>query len=309
MLNNRSNVIKIQLFFYEKKYNLSANFSFHYICIMQMVKRIFDFYIFSNIHVAFAVFSLTKITLLTYNIDSNLLPLFVFFSTLASYNFIRLYKIYKIKRWFFKFIRDNKKKILVLTIVSALLAIYLGLSLNRDALLALLPFGLFTLFYVVPIPIRRNSTLALRKVAFLKLFLIAFSWAGVTVLIPLVNYDIDIQFNNELIIFVQRFLFVIVITIPFDIRDMNFDDTRIKTLPQVISIQKSKVFGLFLLMVFMGLEFLKIPNEEVQFSIHLIIALLSLLLLFRATVLQGRYYSAFFVESLPIVWLLLVVLK
>ena len=275
---------------------------------MQTVKRIFDFYIFSNIHVAFAVFSLTKITLLTYKIESNLLPWFVFFSTIASYNFIRLYKIYKIKRWFFKFIRDNKKRILVLTILSALIVIYLGLSLNRNALYALLPFGLFTLFYVVPIPVKRNSTWALRKVAFLKLFLIAFSWAGVTVLIPLINYGIDIQFNNELIILAQRFLFVIVITLPFDIRDMNFDDRRLKTLPQVIGIQRSKVFGLFLMMVFMGLEYLKIPTEEAQFSIHLIIALLSLLFLFRATVLQGKYYSAFFVESLPIVWLLLVVL-
>ena len=306
MLNNRPNVIKNAIFFNEKKHNLSANFSFHYICMMKVIKRIFDFYIFSNIHVAFAAFGLTKITLLNYKIESNLLPWFVFFSTIASYNFIRLYKIYKIKRWVFKFIRDNKKGIVALTILSALLVVYLGFSLKRNTLLTLLPFGLFTLFYVVPIPIKRNSTWALRKVTFLKLFLIAFSWAGVTVLIPMVNYEIDIQYN-ELVIFTQRFLFMVAVTIPFDIRDMNFDDRRLKTLPQAVGIQKSKVFGLFLMMVFMGLEFLKVPTEEAHFTIHLIIALLSLLFLFRATVLQGRYYSAFFVESLPIVWLLLVV--
>jgi len=304
MLNNWSNVIKNQLFFNEKKYNLLANFSFHYICIMQTVKRIFDFYIFSNIHVAFAVFSLTKITLLTYKIESNLLPWFVFFSTIASYNFIRLYKIYKIKRWVFKFIIDHKKRILVLTIISALLVIYLSLSLKRDALLALLPFALFTLFYVVPIPVKKNNALALRSVAFLKLFLIAISWAGVTVLVPLINYEIELQ-SAEIIIFVQRFLFIVVITIPFDIRDMNFDEPGLKTLPQVFGTQRSKVFGLFLLMVFIGLEFLKMLNEEAQFRTHLIIAICALYFLFRATSNQNKYYSAFLVESLPIIWLLL----
>ena len=272
---------------------------------MQTIKRIFDFYIFSNIHVALASFSLTKITLVAYEIESNLVPFFVFFSTIASYNFIRLYKVYEIQYWIFKFIKEYKKSIIGLTFFSLSVVIYLSFLLKFTTLVALAPFGLFTLFYVIPIPVKKNKPLALRSVSFLKLFLIAVSWAGVTVLIPLLNYSILLQ-NNEIITLIQRFLFLVVIVIPFDIRDLKFDSEKLKTLPQVIGIQRSKVLGLFFLMLFLGLELFKKPVEAVQFRDHLMIAVITLLFLFRATTNQHKYYSAFFVESLPIVWFLLV---
>ena len=274
---------------------------------MQTIKRIFDFYIFSNIHVAFAVFSLTKITLLNYSITSNLLPWFAFFSTIASYNFIRLYKVSEIQNLTFQFIKQYKKIILSLTFLSLIIVIYLSFFLKFTTLLVLFPFGLFTLFYVVPFPVKKDNSLVLRNIAFIKLFLIAISWAGVTVLVPLINYDIELQ-HNEVVVFIQRFLFVVVITIPFDIRDVNFDAINLKTIPQTFGIQKSKVFGLFLLMLFLGLEFFKDPIGTEQFRVYLVMVILSLYFLFRATSNQNKYYSAFFVESLPIVWLLLLYL-
>jgi len=272
---------------------------------MQAVKRVFDFYIFSNIHVALAVFSLTKITLLEYSVESNLLPFFTLFSTLVSYNLIRIYKVSEIQHWTFQFVKQHKKGILGLTFLSLCVVVYLSVLLKLVALLAMIPFALFTLFYVVPIPIKKNSTIALRNIAFLKLFLIAISWAGVTVLVPLLNYNIDLH-GIEVVTFVQRFLFVVVITIPFDIRDVNFDSVKLKTIPQVIGVQQSKVFGLLFLLLFLGLEFFKGTTEVIPFRNHLLIAVLSLIFLFRATTNQHKYYSAFFVESLPIIWLLLV---
>jgi 4-hydroxybenzoate polyprenyltransferase len=106
--------------------------------------------------------------------------------------------------------------------------------------------------------------------------------------------------------FIQRFFFIAAITIPFDIRDLNFDDKNLKTLPQVIGIQKSKVVGLFFLMLFLGLEFFK-NSTEVSYRINFIIALISLFFLLKATHDQNKYYSAFFVESIPIMWLVLLV--
>ncbi len=270
---------------------------------MSFVKRIFNFYIFSNIHVALATFSLVKITLLTYEIKDNLVPFFVFFSTLASYNFIRLYKLDIIQDWFFQFVKANKKSILGLTLFSVLFVVYLGFLLHLRALAALIPFGVFTLFYAIPFSIKKESSTTFRSLAFLKLFLIAISWAGVTVLIPLLHYNIAIQ-QYEILVFIQRFLFVLVITLPFDIRDANYDSDTLKTLPQVFGIQQTKRIGLFFLMLFLGIELFKNPLTSNQFQIHLIITLLSLFFLFRARENQNNYYSAFFVESLPIVWLL-----
>ena len=265
-----------------------------------------DFYIFSNIHVGLAVFCLTKITLIHNGIDTNLLPFFTFFSTVASYNLIRLYKLPETQGWVFKFIERNKRLVFGITFLSTILVFYLGFKLKINTLLVLIPFGLFTFFYVIPIPVQKNNSIALRSVAFLKLFLIALSWAGVTVLVPAINYDILVN-SDLLITFLQRFLFVIVITLPFDIRDVYFDDTSLKTLPQVIGVQQSKKIGLFFLMLFLGLELLKNPMVVEELRIDLIIALLSLFLLFKATASQGKYYSTFFVESMPIVWLLLLI--
>ncbi len=124
-------------------------------------------------------------------------------------------------------------------------------------------------------------------------------------LFPLINYSIEVE-SNEIITFIQRFLFIVSITIPFDIRDLNFDNKNLKTLPQVIGIQKSKVVGLFFLMLFLGLEFLK-NSTEANYRINFIIALISLFFLLKATQDQNKYYSAFFVESIPMIWLLLLV--
>lgn len=43
------------------------------------IKKIIDFYVFSNIHVAFATFCLVKITLLNIGVSENMTAWFVFF--------------------------------------------------------------------------------------------------------------------------------------------------------------------------------------------------------------------------------------
>jgi len=285
--------------------NLSTEKSIHYICIMGTLKRFFDFYIFSNIHVALAAFCLTKITLIENEIESNLLPSFVLFSTIVSYNLIRFYNASENKIWFAVFIKKNKNTLLGLTFLSLGILIYQSFFLNFKAIITLIPFGFLTLFYVIPFPWNKSNSFTLRGVAFLKLFLIAISYAGITVLFPLINYSIEVE-SNEIITFIQRFLFIVVITIPFDIRDLNFDSKNLKTLPQVIGIQRSKVVGLFFLMLFLGLEFLK-NSTVANYRINFIIALISLFFLLKATHDQNKYYSAFFVESIPMIWLLLLV--
>jgi hypothetical protein len=285
--------------------NLSTEKSIHYICIMGTLKRFFDFYILSNIHVALAAFCLTKITLIENEIENNLLPFFVLFSTIVSYNLIRFYNALENKIWFAVFIKKNKKILLGLTFLSLGILIYQSFFLNLKAIITLIPFGFLTLFYVIPFPWNKSNSFTLRSVAFLKLFLIAISYAGITVLFPLINYSIEVE-SNEIITFIQRFLFIVSITIPFDIRDLNFDNKNLKTLPQVIGIQKSKVVGLLFLMLFLGLEILK-NSTEANYRINFIIALISLFFLLKATHDQNKYYSAFFVESIPMIWLLLLV--
>jgi len=275
---------------------------------MRTIKQVFDFYIFGNIHVGLATFCLTKISLETYGNSNNLVPFFVLFSTIFIYNFIRLSKVSSFQHWMSYFISENIKAILILSIVSFVVILILSFSLNIKSIVFILPFGLAALFYVNPIPFKSKFPLSLRSIAFIKIFLISFTWAGVTVFFPLINYKLPIGFN-ELVLFIQRFLIIVAITIPFDIRDLSYDHENLKTLPQIIGLKRSKVFGLFFLMLFLGLELFKSSSDNIDLRINLIIALISMFFLIRANENQHKYYCAFYVESIPILWFFLYLLK
>ncbi|MEX2363052.1 MAG: hypothetical protein WD597_05490, partial [Balneolaceae bacterium] len=61
------------------------------------VRKIFDFYINSSIHVALSVTAFTGITLLNFEIrPDNGLLLFIFFGTVTGYNFVKYAGIAKL---------------------------------------------------------------------------------------------------------------------------------------------------------------------------------------------------------------------
>ena len=168
-------------------------------------------------------------------------------------------------------------------------------SLEFGSLLTLIPFTLATIFYSFPF-----QKYSLRNIPYLKLFLIAFSWAGITVLLPLIQNFI-IPRDIDYIVFIQRFLFVIFITVPFDIRDLDYDASKLKTLPQQLGVKKTKIVSTLLIILFVLLELIKSTDEQSLIS-KISIAFLSFLFVIKATKNQSKYYSTLFVESLPITW-------
>ena len=271
---------------------------------MQFIKRLLDFYIYSNIHVSIAAYCLTKITLLEFGLNENISPLFVFFATLVSYNFIRYYNILKINIVFAKWIKSNKLQLFLLNLVSLIFLIILIFKLQLQAYFILIPFALATFFYVVPF---NSQNINLRNIAGLKLFLITISWAGVTVLFPIINNEY--LFTKDVwLVFFQRFIFLFAITIPFDIRDLNFDIPEIRTLPQIIGLKKSKYLGSILLLIFFISEHFSFSIFKNSLLITSMITIISLVLLNLSTEHKSNYYTSFWVEAVPIFWLLIIFL-
>lgn len=265
---------------------------------MKALKKGFDFYIFSNIHVALSVLCLVELTLLDYQIRDHKLAFFVFFATILSYNLIRVFQLYKINSSVAAWIRDHKKSLIVLNVLSFFMMTFMAVSLRTRDFLFLLPFALLTLFYAIPLTYHFKG---LRYVAGLKIFLIAFTWAGITVIFPL--FSKELPYSTEIgLDFVQRFLFVTAITIPFDIRDTDFDVPELATLPQVVGIKTAKILALLALILFIGLDFLKPGVTAAVLSIDLILLVLSAFLIMGTRQKQSRYYTAFLVESLPVLW-------
>ena len=268
---------------------------------MEHLKKVFEFYIYSNFHVSIAAFCLTKLTLLRYNVNENTIPFFVFFATITSYNFIRFYNINTIQPLISVWIKTHKKLLISLNFISVVFLLKLSLDLNSKSYIILIPMALSTFFYSVPFLFQRKN---LRSMTNLKLFLIIITWAGVTVLLPLKNAEI--QFSNDVwLIFIQRVLFLFAIIIPFDIRDLDFDNPEIKTLPQTLGVKKSKIIGVVALFLFFMIELVRGLKTESTLLTTILIAVISMLFLIFSNKKQNQFYSSFWVESLPIVWFLL----
>jgi len=276
---------------------------------MRLFKKIVDFYIFSNIHVALAGFSLTKITLINFGVANNSTPLFVALSILISYNFIRFYEIKNNRlNWFKDWFFINLKEILVLILLSVLGLGYIFFfsDFNQTSLLILLPFAFMTFFYVIPLFKIGKLEVSFRNFPVIKIFSIVIAWAGISVFFAL--SEANYQFSSAVYLeFFQRILFLLAITIPFDIRDVAADAKSLKTLPQILGITNSKFLGTLLLFGFVLMEIFKENHTDAGFYAVLIVSIVTGLFLWFSSPKRFRYYTSFWVESVPIIWLGLII--
>lgn len=268
---------------------------------MKFVKKLFDFYINSSIHVALAVCSLVRITELYFNLPNNTtLNLFIFFGTITGYNFVKYAGIAKLHH---RSLTNNLKLIQVFSLMCFLLMIFYGYKLTFKTLLFFIPFGLLTMLYAVPLGGYFKN---LRNVPSIKIVIISLVWAGTTVLLPI--FDAVVQIDAKIIfIFIQRFLFVLVLTLPFDIRDFKFDKKELQTIPQLIGVERTKKLGFILLALTLLIEFFITPSSNFK-SVFLIVFVVLLILLQRASIHQKKYYASFWVEAIPIFWWILLLI-
>ncbi len=276
-----------------------------YFCFMALLKQIFNFYIDSSIHVALAVFALSWVTLLEFGIPYDRAVLyFIFFASITGYNFV---KYFGLARFHHRSLTNWLKLIQVFSLMCFIGMCYFALKLELISLVAILGFGVVTFLYAIPFlpnKILYDKHKNLRNVSGLKVYIIALVWAGVTVVLPILNNHVPLD-TNVVVTGFQRFVFVTVLMFPFEIRDLNYDSLKLATIPQQIGIKNTKIVGVLLLMLFFLLEFLK-PQLSVEHTVSMLITMfVTLMFLIFANRNQGRYYSSFWVEGIPLVWLLL----
>jgi len=263
---------------------------------MKWLRRIFDFYINSSIHVSLAVISLVFVTYETFDISCHKeFVLFVFFASITGYNFIKYSRVAKLHHLS---LAESLRAIQLFSLVSFVCMVYFAIQLSFNVLFVCSVFGLLTLLYALPVLSQKRN---LRSFYGAKMYTIALVWSGVTTLLPIIN-DLHELNIDVWISFVQRFLFIIVITLPFDIRDLNFDREDINTIPKNLGIKYTKLLGIILIIMLFILEFLK---DEFQynnaFSLCLV-CLFSAMFLIASSDKQYKYYASFFVEGLPMIW-------
>lgn len=214
----------------------------------------------------------------------------VFFGTLAIYNFSRIGSLQN-----FFTINSKYKTQMILTIIG-LIGTFICVVLRgfeMKTFLYLFVLGFVSFCYSLPF-----SGLGLRTIPFLKLFLIAFVWAGSSIGLLLVVHHSLIQHQ---LLFLSVFFFVIGITVPFDIRDRNSDEKSLKTIPQVIGVVSSIIFSvlsLILSFVLFYLEFNSIENYVIAWMIAVLIALV---LVINSSEKRSETYYSFWMESCSVI--------
>jgi len=173
-------------------------------------------------------------------------PFFIFFSILFMYNLQRLYKyrFSKIPDRTSSWLKTNDLQLLVVSIIAGILSIFFLISSAR-----LSPFtysilffsALLSAWYVIPF-FKRN----LRRIPYLKAPIVALVWTIILVFIPLFQEPSGDAFKESLLFFI----YFLALAIPFDIKDLDYDEKNQKTIPQVFGVLGAKLISIALVIIF-----------------------------------------------------------
>lgn len=264
-----------------------------------MLKKLFHFYINSSIHVSLAVVCLTAITFQNFGFPliENFF-LFVFFGTITGYNFVKYAGIAKLHH---RSLAKNLQVIQIFSFISFLAFVYFSFLQPISVLVSGGIMGVLTLLYAIPIFSENRN---LRGINGVKVYIIAFVWAGVTVVIPAIYYSNVFQWDLYLE-FLQRFSLVIALMLPFEIRDLKFDMMQLGTIPQKFGVKGSKIIGTLLIGIFILVEFLKQEISWPEVLSVLFVGIVTIVFLKNSKINQKDFYSSFWVEAIPIFWWLI----
>lgn len=259
------------------------------------LKHIFDLYLILNIHVSLAI---TVLYLVFNNEPNTTYIIFLLSSTITSYNFIRLLSFgsnrFFLKRYYAKYKGSIGMFIATTTLVSFVSFIKLDLTTQ----FALIPLFIITFLYNFDY----KSLPKFRDNGIVKILIVGFVWAGLVVLIPhFKNIDTNILLKTLFI-----FFYVVMLTLGFDKRDILVDHSDLKTLPQLYPNRMFVIYLIFFI-VLSGLNF--ITYRTPLNWLNELIIFISSLMSYRSNNEKSFYYTAFWLEAMPVFWLLLILLS
>jgi len=263
---------------------------------MKLFRKLIDFLIHGSVIVALSVFALIQVTSIRLGLGHDAaVSWFGFFGTIVGYNFVKYDAIARHGKpgWSLRM-----KAFIALSFISFMASAFFFFRLERiTQIVSLAVLGITALYTLPFFPNRKTA----RDWAGFKIYFVALSWVGVTVLLPILNSGQQFTLD-ACVTAVQRFILIVVLLFIFEIIDLAWDDPHLRTVPQQIGIRRTKWLGLLLMSVLIGLEFVKIHKSEEIFLCNIVFGAAVVICLFCANERQGKYYTMLFVESLTVGW-------
>ena len=257
-----------------------------------MLLKLHKYLLFYNFFISLCAVALTKYFAIIFK--SNL-PIqyytFIYFGTLAAYNFLRHYKT--LGDFF-----SRRKTLHFYLIISGLLissGLYLFFPLKMK--LYFIPLTILVLLYNFPF----TNVKSLRTVAFVKIFLIALVWVFTCCCVLFFSEEINIYKTSAFI--TAQLFFLVAITLPFDIYDSNSD--KFKTLPNTIGIKNSLLLSKFCIAIYIGIILFTNVSLSLKLA-HVLFCAIAFYVIHLQKNRQKLYRLYYFVDGLMILQMLFV---
>jgi hypothetical protein len=272
--------------------------------ISNVLRWFFSIYIKGSLHVALAVTCFSLVTAFEYGLQvSPALLAFTFGSTAIAYNFTKYLSLLDRPHLAINPTLISVAIITLLSLVCTIIAVFQlsGITIGLAAIPALLT-GAYAL------PLFRSGT-NLRHVYGIKLFIIGIVWALVTVGLPFAAHSGSQPALSTIFIEgFQRLLFVMVLTLPFDIRDIQTDAEQLGTIPQIFGIQTTRTIGLTALAVAVLIETVQTYSFQPGFVVFLLMSGITAFLIHKSMAVRSPWFASFWVEGVPVLWAFLLFL-
>jgi 4-hydroxybenzoate polyprenyltransferase len=224
---------------------------------------------------------------------------FVFFATIFSYNAYWLLSKKIFGSVFYQpiFFKKEWLKIVLLAIYATGVLICYWQSQLTFTLIW--PALVLNVLYVIPLlPVK--SLAFTRRLGFLKTILLALSWAYVTAFLPLLKPAVLLA-HTEIALLINRFLFMLVLCVLFDSRDISVD--KVRGLHSIATDLKPRLLQFLIIILFIllaastyllqyfGMDLLQVAALQLA-------GLATLYLYYLSNKKRGYFFYYFFVDGL-----------
>lgn len=187
----------------------------------------------TSVFIALCAASSVWATYATFGEKPNwLLVLFVFFSTIYTYNIQRRLGKVKEKTTF----HSHKNSLIILSCAGMLWVLF---ELDIYQLFVFGVLGIISIVYAFPALPIKGTKVSLRFIPYAKLWVIVLVWVCATDFLPFLDFSKGEQAQDLLLFVLQQIMFIAALTIPFDIRDLGKDDPAQRTIPMEMGIKKA----------------------------------------------------------------------
>lgn len=216
-----------------------------------MRAKFIQYLCYSNVWIALgaASFSLLFFFLKSIPTDWKFIS-FIFCSTLLTYTYQRYQKLIdneRVKGERMDWMKENLKLVKFILLIALIGTVFFTFFLSFKSIGILAFLGLISFLYAYKLKSPVGKRTNLRDIPSLKIILIGFVWAGSSVL--LIDNEFDQIDLNSVLSFIGATLFIIGITIPFDIRDLYVDEASKKTIPQLIGYPPSILVAVIVILL------------------------------------------------------------